>query len=251
MARVSPDFSKVRVLVRIRPFLPSERDEKCVRVIPPVHPAKESTAIELFDKIMMQVTQYQFDGTYDEHSTQEGIYSQQVPQMLEACFQGINSTIFAYGMTGSGKTYTMQGEGRFPGIIPRLATDLFTLALSKGLKKGTVSMQMAFLEIYNEKIRDLLNIPGPELIIREDKANSIIIKGLTWHCLTEPTHFSEFYARGCQNRTTATTSFNANSSRSHAFVILKVETTDGMKLLTSKVHLIDLAGSEDNRLVCS
>ena len=116
----SLSFSKVKALIRVRPFLDKESDEMCVQVIKP----KEHGSVQLIPKSIkhcnlshLQVTDFSFDGCYDMDSTQEQIYKEQILPLVPGMFQGLNTTIFAYGISGSGKTFTMQGNSAHPGLL--------------------------------------------------------------------------------------------------------------------------------------
>jgi kinesin family protein 22 len=107
--------SNVKVVVRIRPFMNFEKDQSCIRIVQNSQD-EIATSVDLFDKSMMQTSRYNFDGCYGEISTQEAIYNEQVQPLLHETFRGINTTVLAYGITGAGKTYTMQGDEMNPGL---------------------------------------------------------------------------------------------------------------------------------------
>ena len=162
-------------------------------------------------------------------------------------------------MTGAGKTHTMQGTLEEPGVIPRAVESLITMANEKDSsntnKKNkkivpTATLTISYLEIYNEKVYDLLSPKDADLPIREDQARNIFIPNLEEVTIQSIEDFKKTYANGCRNRTTASTKLNSKSSRSHAILIVKViyrEPQPPHRTLTGKLHLIDLAGSEDNR----
>lgn len=149
-------------------------------------------------------------------------------------------------MTGAGKTHTMQGKPDNPGIIPRVAQKLMELIHSKE-EEDKYDIRMSYLEIYNEKVLDLLDPKDEDLHIRQDAKGEIVIPGLCTQKISSFSQFERTYKSGCLNRTTAPTSLNIESSRSHAILCLYVQYKKGDKLITGKIHLIDLAGSEDNR----
>jgi kinesin family protein 22 len=159
-------------------------------------------------------------------------------------------------MTGAGKTHTMQGTAKEPGIIPRCVDWLMKRYLQK--KKhaeatnqvNLFTVTVSYFEIYNEKAYDLLELKDRELEIRQDANKNIVVSNLTEIPIVSYSQFAELYERGCQNRSTASTKLNLQSSRSHAIVTLKIhqrEDNPPYRALLSKLHLIDLAGSEDNR----
>lgn len=172
----------------------------------------------------------------------------EIQPCLSNIFQGLNTSIFAYGVTGAGKTHTMQGSNDQPGIIPRSIEKLLQLQESS---YPQATLFVSYLEIYNEKVYDLLakdkDTILQDLPIREDQARKIVIPNLSEVPINSMDEFRKTYERGCKNRTTAATSLNSKSSRSHAIVLIKALVTQNKKTLIGKLHLIDLAGSEDNR----
>jgi kinesin family protein 22 len=165
----------------------------------------------------------------------------------------------------------MQGTSAEPGIIPRSVDTVLKMIKSieekdKKAKSQALpySVSVSYYEIYNEKLYDLLEAKETDLPIREDMSKNIVIPGLadvcTSHiiCTTTITdtsqvsindfkHFETLYEQGCRNRSTGPTKLNNQSSRSHAILTIKVQRVDGNKKIAGKLHLIDLAGSEDNR----
>lgn len=111
--------TKVKAVVRVRPFLPNEKDETCIKIISSSNQGKTQNTPKLLkhcNLLHTQITDFTFDACYDMNSSQEQIYVEQIYPLLIASFEGINSTIFAYGISGSGKTYTMQGDSSNPGL---------------------------------------------------------------------------------------------------------------------------------------
>lgn len=167
-------------------------------------------------------------------------------------------TLFAYGNTGAGKTYTMEGCPGCPGMIPQSLAYLFArLSLAALQKRGLL---LSFLEIYNEKVYDLLvtqNASGqmPDLAIREDAHKNILVPHMTKVPVTTLADFERWWAIGRRNRSTAATKLNAQSSRSHSILMLQLDASlfcdvsedVRQAAAPAKLHLIDLAGSEDNR----
>jgi kinesin family protein 22 len=150
----------------------------------------------------------------------------------------------------------MQGSPEFPGIIPRAVESVLKFAKSKEPKQKSknaspaCSISVSYLEIYNEKVYDLLAPKDQDLPIREDQSRNIFIPNLEEVGISGVDDFQKTYAAGCRNRTTASTKLNAKSSRSHAILIMRVqykETQPPHRTFVGKLHLIDLAGSEDNR----
>ena len=140
------------------------------------------------------------------------------------------------------------------GIIPQLTADLFKTRKDLGYSVKDVAISMAYFEIYNEKLFDLLidsknQTKEQDLVIKEN-AGTIIVENLTWIPITDFTQFSNYYAKAVKQRRVGETKLNRLSSRSHAILTIKIERKEGDRKYISKIHLIDLAGSEDNRYVC-
>jgi kinesin family protein 22 len=162
---------------------------------------------------------------------------------LNETLRGRNLTLFAYGQTGSGakiligKTHTMNGIPGERGIIPRVIETLLA-------EKTTVTA--SFIEIYNEKIFDLLNKQAP-LDLRETSDKEIIIAGISSVEIPTISEFQNYQNTALSKRQTASTNLNTESSRSHYILQINITKKEGLKLYCSKIHLIDLAGSEDNK----
>jgi hypothetical protein len=174
---------------------------------------------------------------------------------MKALFQGLDVTIFAYGVTGTGKTHTMRGGMRLAerGVIPRLLSNVFRRA--KKLMKDTngsttVDVALSYYEIYNDKVYDLLEPPEKRtpagLPLREKDGKTIVV-GLSERSCEDLKDFERLYIEANNNRVTAATKLNAHSSRSHAILRVKVTQTTGDMVKESTASAIDLAGSEDNR----
>eukprot|EP01114_Cavostelium_apophysatum_P000654 TRINITY_DN10596_c0_g1_i1.p1 TRINITY_DN10596_c0_g1~~TRINITY_DN10596_c0_g1_i1.p1 ORF type:complete len:777 (+),score=244.02 TRINITY_DN10596_c0_g1_i1:141-2471(+) len=248
----SSSSTKVKVVVRVRPSLKHEAGAQAVIV--------ENNGIILRNlKIQTkEALKYKFDSCYDDNSLQEAIFQNEINPVLHHVFKGINTTVFSYGVTGAGKTHTMQGTAADPGIIPRAVARVINLIQEKEAEHKQANptattpicvVTVSYLEIYNEKVYDLLGLKDQDLPIREDEKRNIFIPGLEEVDIKTFEDFEKTYQTGCKNRTVASTKLNSQSSRSHAILMLKVVTKDtkSKKFLTGKLHLIDLAGSEDNR----
>lgn len=182
--------------------------------------------------------------------------------------EGYHGTVFAYGMTGTGKTFSMQGTATSPGVIPLAITDIFSYIRETPTREFL--LRVSYLEIYNERIHDLLSMPTAnaagtgnaqeEIKLREDSKRGVYATPLKEEIVQSPTQLLRVIARGDQARRTASTQFNARSSRSHAVVQIVVESReripggsggDGKRsgmipggVRVSTLSLIDLAGSE-------
>jgi len=174
---------------------------------------------------------------------------------VKALFQGLDVTIFAYGVTGTGKTHTMRGGLKLAerGVIPRLLSNVFRRG--KKIAKDsngetTVQVALAYYEIYNDKVFDLLESPEkrtPSGLPLREKDGKTIVVGLSERSCEDLKDFEKLYIEANMNRNTASTKLNAHSSRSHAILRVKVTQTSGDMVRESTASAIDLAGSEDNR----
>ncbi|KAI5128524.1 kinesin family member 22 [Nematocida parisii] len=198
------------------------------------------------DKNDQEELSFLFDAAYKSNSTQEDIYHD-IEAYLDNIARGINTSILAYGATGSGKTYTMCGSSENPGIIPRIAADLFgryTETLSVLFK---VQIEMSYIEIYNEKVYDLLAEEPVSLPVREDSHGKVVIQGVLEEKVRNKNDFESLFKKGGQRRKQRKTLLNTESSRSHAIVTLFVTLSTESTMVRTKINLVDLAGSENNK----
>ncbi|KAJ3414582.1 hypothetical protein HDV05_006321 [Chytridiales sp. JEL 0842] len=169
------------------------------------------------------------------------------PRRLDV-MKGYNGTIFAYGQTGAGKTFTMMGEmdsGDLKGLTPRLVESVF-MTIEKAPSNLEFTVQVSYMEIYMEKIRDLLNPSQDNLPINEEKSRGVYVKGLLEPFVGSVDEIYDIMKQGQSARVVASTNMNAESSRSHSIFVIKVNQknlTDG-SARTGKLYLVDLAGSE-------
>lgn len=191
-----------------------------------------------------------FDKLFDMNTEQETIYNSLMVPLLDSVMDGYNGTIFAYGATGCGKTYTINGTSDNPGIIYRAMNDLFKRIKDLQSEKD-FEILLSFLEIYNENIRDLLDpdTPSHKLVIREDSSQRILVSNLSYHSPRNVEDVLSLVERGNKNRTTCPTGANLVSSRSHSILQIQIVQNDKMLDLTNvqsfgTLSIIDLAGSE-------
>ncbi|XP_072312707.1 kinesin-like protein KIF22 [Eucyclogobius newberryi] len=244
----SKKTSRVRVAVRLRPYMakPDEKDEgPCVRGI-------DSQNLEITNwRNATETVKYHFDVFHGEKTTQQEVFLSSVKPILPHILNGQNASVFAYGPTGAGKTHTMLGSSEDPGVIPRAVREVCKLVQAKNEEDGwDYRIGMSYLEIYNEKVLDLLSPNSQDLPIREDKDKNILIPGLTHTTILSFAEFDKHFVPATLNRTTASTKLNQRSSRSHAILLIKVVRTQhapSHRRQTGKLYLVDLAGSEDNR----
>ena len=197
---------------------------------------------------------FSYDCIFPENSTQKDIFSTAAKGVIESVLHGYNGTIFAYGQTGSGKTYTMVGEFDNPqirGIVPRSFDYIFNRIkkLQKEDPTSKFNINISFIQIYLETIQDLFE-PNNAVKIREDPDKGVFLENCLWIKVRNPQECEEAFKKGEKNRVTECTKMNANSSRSHALLIIKIEKnfTDeesNEHLMTQgHLYLVDLAGSE-------
>uniref|UniRef100_A0A673MKV0 Kinesin-like protein KIF13B n=1 Tax=Sinocyclocheilus rhinocerous TaxID=307959 RepID=A0A673MKV0_9TELE len=157
--------------------------------------------------------------------------------LLHNAFQGYNACIFAYGQTGSGKSYTMMGSVDQPGLIPRLCSSLFERTVQHQREEECFTVEVSYMEIYNEKVRDLLDPKGSRqaLRVREHKVLGPYVDGLSRLAVESYKDIESLMSEGNKSRTVAATNMNEESSRSHAGIAVQ---------LLGKLSLVDLAGSE-------
>jgi len=198
--------------------------------------------------------EFTFDNIFPEETDQQQLYNHVAEPLVGELLKGFNCTIMAYGQTGSGKTYTMMGEKSSQvkaGIIPRIISDIFQSAEDQKLN-CSIAIQCSYVEIYLEKVRDLLNTQFDNLKLRELKSegmktSSVYIEGCTICAVENLNDMLKIIKKGEANRTTAATDMNDRSSRSHSVLIININQTDVIKQTrkSSKLFLVDLAGSED------
>ncbi|KAJ1729171.1 tubulin-dependent ATPase kip3, partial [Coemansia biformis] len=192
-----------------------------------------------------------FDRVYGEESTQRDVYEGTTRGLLDAVMNGYNSTVFAYGATGCGKTYTISGSPEDPGVIFLTMQELFERVTAAEDEK-TIEVALSYLEVYNETIRDLLVEDGAPLVplaLREDAKQSVTVAGLSEHVPSSVDQVMALMVRGNLNRTMSPTEANAVSSRSHAVMQVHVRQkakAGGLQtdVTTATLSIIDLAGSE-------
>ncbi|XP_066519832.1 kinesin-like protein KIF19 [Hoplias malabaricus] len=191
---------------------------------------------------------YMFDVAFDYTATQEEVYRATTKGLIEGLISGYNATVFAYGPTGCGKTYTMLGTDKEPGIYVRTLNDLFK-AIEETSDDMQYSVSMSYLEIYNEMIRDLLNPSSGFLDLREDSKGEIQVAGITEVSTINAREIMELLMKGNKQRTQEPTAANQTSSRSHAVLQVAVKQQSRCRDVLQEVRfarlfMIDLAGSE-------
>ncbi|XP_017471190.1 PREDICTED: chromosome-associated kinesin KIF4A [Rhagoletis zephyria] len=242
------DADNVRVAVRIRPLVSSERVRGCQEAVERVGDSSQV--------IVNRTDTFTFNYVFDAHDTQEYIYDVIVTDLLDKFFSGFNATILAYGQTGSGKTHTMgtafDGElDENAGVIPRIMRDIFE-RIKKLAEEYDFVVKCSFMELYQEQLYDLLSDQARDHAIVEmrENRNGVIMPGLTEKQVTSVNETTNCLLRGSAGRAVAATAMNEQSSRSHAIFTITVEATkkdEANTVTTSKFHLVDLAGSERSK----
>uniref|UniRef100_A0A674J1B7 plus-end-directed kinesin ATPase n=1 Tax=Terrapene triunguis TaxID=2587831 RepID=A0A674J1B7_9SAUR len=250
--------ASVKVAVRVRPFNSREmgRDSKCI-----IQMTGNTTTIVNPKQPKETPKSFSFDYSYWSHTTPEDInyasqkqvYQDIGEEMLQHAFEGYNVCIFAYGQTGAGKSYTMMGrqEKDQQGIIPQLCEDLFSRINDTTNDNMSYSVEVSYMEIYCERVRDLLNPKNKgNLRVREHPLLGPYVEDLSKLAVTSYNDIQDLMDSGNKARTVAATNMNETSSRSHAvFNIIFTQKrhdaeTDVTTEKVSKISLVDLAGSE-------
>ncbi|XP_034693164.1 kinesin-like protein KIN-7K, chloroplastic isoform X4 [Vitis riparia] len=193
---------------------------------------------------------YAYDRVFGPTTTTRHVYDVAAQHIVGGAMEGINGTIFAYGVTSSGKTHTMHGDQRSPGIIPLAVKDAFSIIQETPSREFL--LRVSYLEIYNEVVNDLLNPAGQNLRIREDLQGTFV-EGIKEEVVLSPAHALSLIAAGEEHRHVGSTNFNLLSSRSHTIFTLTIESSpcgensEGEAVNLSQLNLIDLAGSESSR----
>ncbi|KAL7375207.1 hypothetical protein ABVT39_013832 [Epinephelus coioides] len=250
--------ASVKVAVRVRPFNSREtgRNAKCV-----IQMQGNTTCISNPKQLKDGAKNFTFDYSYWSHTTaddpsfacQRQVYKDIGEEMLLHAFEGYNVCIFAYGQTGAGKSYTMMGkqEPGQEGIIPQLCEDLFQRTGENIDPDLTYSVEVSYMEIYCERVRDLLNPKSQgTLRVREHPILGPYVEDLSKLAVTGFSDIRDLMDAGNKARTVAATNMNETSSRSHAVftIVFTQKRRDQMTSLdtekVSKISLVDLAGSE-------
>ncbi|EOY07527.1 hypothetical protein SCA6_001493 [Theobroma cacao] len=247
--------SKVRVVVRVRPFLPQEiaarngNSKSCVFLLDN-QDSSDEVAVHLKDPNTSRNECYRLDSFFDqEDDNVRRIFYREVNSLIPGIFHGFNATVFAYGATGSGKTYTMQGTKELPGLMPLAMSTILSICQSTGC-----IAEISYYEVYMDRCYDLLEVKTKEISILDDKDGQIHLRGLSRIPINSMSEFHEVFSCGIQRRKVAHTGLNDVSSRSHGVLVIAVSTPcdDGSGPVTmGKLNLIDLAGNEDNRRTCN
>ncbi|NXK64548.1 KIF24 protein, partial [Sylvietta virens] len=237
------ESEKIRVCVRKRPLCLREVRRGEVNIITLkdketllLHEKKE--AVDLTQYILQHV--FYFDEVFGESCTNQDVYMKTAYPLIQHIFKGGNATCFAYGQTGAGKTYTMIGNQRNPGLYALAAKDIFRHLEASQTRKDLIVM-ISFYEIYCGQLYDLLN-GRKRLFAREDGKHIVQIVGLREVQVASVDQLLEVILKGGKERSTGATAVNSDSSRSHA--IIQIQIKDTANRAFGRISFIDLAGSE-------
>ncbi|XP_009942247.2 kinesin-like protein KIF24 isoform X2 [Opisthocomus hoazin] len=237
------ESEKIRVCVRKRPLGLREERRGEVNIITVkdketllLHEKKE--AVDLTQYILQHV--FYFDEVFGESCTNQDVYTKTAHPLIQHIFNGGNATCFAYGQTGAGKTYTMIGTHRNPGLYALAAKDIFRHLEASQSRKDLLVL-ISFYEIYCGQLYDLLN-GRKRLFAREDSKHVVQIVGLREVQVDSVDLLLEVILKGGKERSTGATGVNSDSSRSHA--IIQIQIKDTANRTFGRISFIDLAGSE-------
>lgn len=238
----------IQVCVRFRPFNAREKRE----VVPysfDLEFLNENKTVKISSSnVMIPQKSYNFDYCFDENTSQEHFYNITGKPVVNDVLKGYNGTIFAYGQTGAGKSFSMMGDlssDKNSGLIPRASEAIFN-EITNSDPKIEFRISCSYLEIYNEMIQDLLNPEKKNLKVHESPTKGIYIEDLTEKIVSSVEEIYEYLDIGAQNRAVSATNMNAVSSRSHSVFLINITQTDTTtgSIKTGTLNLVDLAGSE-------
>ena len=237
----------VKVVMRCRPLTPKEMEDQreCI-----VNVDMDIGSIQVYNpQNIKELKSFTFDHTYDWRATQQLIFEQTALPILESIMEGYNGTIFAYGQTGTGKTYTMEGNDNETdkGIIPRSIDWIFNNI--KNYPAQQFLVRVSFVEIYNEEVRDLLSKTKRQKLNVREKDKVFYVENVTVIQAENSNMTLDIMKAGRVNRATGATKMNPGSSRSHSIFSITVESSTldeqgEAHYKVGKLNLVDLAGSE-------
>ena len=265
--KLEEKFSKNKMLValRARPLLKRELEESnystitiadketVLITIPTEYVSNDKGKYYFKGEKKIKITkvkeaEFKYDFAFDEKSDQEEVYQFTTANLVKQVINGYNTTVFAYGATGTGKTYTMVGGVDNWGLMIRSISDLFKIINNEKEKKYII--KISYVEIYNEIIKDLLADKNNQLEIRTDSQKGVVLQGVEFKRVTNESDAYKLIMRGNKHRTEKPTSYNENSSRSHAILQIYIEIEENLlptlnkEKAFGKFFLVDLAGCE-------
>ncbi|ROL50320.1 Centromere-associated protein E [Anabarilius grahami] len=244
--------SAVKVCVRVRPLIKREESESSEPV--QLFWRADKQAIHQLDDEGTQTKSFSFDRVFSAEESTGQLYQDIAKPLVVSAVEGYNGTIFAYGQTSSGKTFTMMGSEHNPGVIPLAMADVFKTI--KNCPKKEFLLRVSYMEIYNETVTDLLceSWKRKPLEIREGNYKNVYVADLTEEMVTSPEQALSWITKGEKNRHYGKTKMNQRSSRSHTIFRMILESrersdpasgenADGA-IIVSHLNLVDLAGAE-------
>ncbi|XP_070595405.1 kinesin-like protein KIF3A [Erythrolamprus reginae] len=247
----SDNSDNVKVVVRCRPL--NEREKTmCYKMAVNVDEMRGTITVHKTDSSNEPPKTFTFDTVFGPESKQLDVYNLTARPIIDSVLEGYNGTIFAYGQTGTGKTFTMEGVRAVPelrGIIPNSFAHVFGhIAKAEGDTRFLV--RVSYLEIYNEEVRDLLGKDQTQrLEVKERPDVGVYIKDLSAYVVNNADDMDRIMTLGHKNRSVGATNMNEHSSRSHAIFTITIECSEkgvdgNIHVRMGKLHLVDLAGSE-------
>ena len=190
---------------------------------------------------------YAFDMVFDDQVGQDQVYNETAKGLVDGVLDGYNASVFAYGATGAGKTHTMLGSLESPGVMVNTLHDLYSRM--NGFQEAKFKVTLSYMEIYNERIKDLLLPTSIDLQLHEDPVRGMVVQGITEYGADSADEILELLHRGNLYRTVEPTAANQVSSRSHAVLQVTIEQSEATAHVTGnvrigKLSMVDLAGSE-------
>ncbi|XP_024982412.1 kinesin-like protein KIN-5A isoform X5 [Cynara cardunculus var. scolymus] len=248
----------VQVILRCRPFSEDDVRAKTPAVVACNEDKQEVIVTQNMGNKQIDKT-FSFDKVFGPSSRQKDLYDQVVGPIVREALEGYNWTIFAYGQTGTGKTYTMEGEGgkakngefhEDVGVIPRAVEQLFDTLEAQNAE---YSMKVTYIELYNEEITDLLALDDKSkkpITLMEDGKGAVFMRGLEEELVRSADEIYHILQKGSARKHTAETLINTQSNRSHSLftiiIQIKEHASDGVEVIKcGKLNLVDLAGSEN------
>ena len=249
------------ISVRVRPLNSKEKEEsdyktikiisitKLIISIPLEYSFEEKSKINHIKVSKEKQSSFEFDFVFDENSSQSQIYEYTTHNLIDNIMGGYNATILAYGATGTGKTYTMVGNGLNNGIMIRTIKDLFNSVHNNMINNKQYVIKISYIEVYNEIIKDLLSNNNSIIELKSDSKKGLILKNALAKKISNENEAFNLIMKGNKNRTEKFTEYNNNSSRSHAILYIYIEMEDEeinlkQKKSFGKFMLLDLAGCE-------
>jgi len=260
------DEEAISVSVRVRPLNSKEKKSNCKDVW-----TVDDTS--LYSTVEGNMQTHTFDNVFNHNVSTEEVYDKVAKELVSSVLQGMNGTVFAYGQTASGKTFTMQGEKKAPGILSLAAEQVFNEITE--MPHFQFLLHVSYIEIFNEQIKDLLSDSNASLRVREDRDKGFFVDNLSMRSITSVAELLNLKEEGERRRHVGETDMNLKSSRSHTVFTLKVEMRDSrvteddevdenldtfnkrrhsnntgdlkFGVLIGKLNLVDLAGSENAR----